>query len=74
MMKLITMDDYKLTNIDLRTGYFTIRLRDGNEYIVYRGGRKQPDYIVIDGEKVPLADDVKKAHLSEVGVYQRSGI
>ena len=35
MTKEITLEDYMLTNIDHKTGYFTIRLKDNEEYIVY---------------------------------------
>lgn len=34
-MKEVTLEDYVLTNIDLRNHCFTIRLKDNEEYIVY---------------------------------------
>ncbi len=76
----VTLDDYVLTNIDLETLYFTIRLKDDNEYIVYykriKEGKKIKtiNYIKKDGREIPLSDEVTKLHLSEVRVYQREGI
>lgn len=34
-MKEVTLENYVLTNIDLREHCFTIRLKDNEEYIVY---------------------------------------
>lgn len=79
-MKEITLNDYVLTNIDLETLYFTIRLKDDKEYIVYykkiKDGKKTKtiNYIKKDGKEIPLSDEVLKVHLAEVRVYQRSGI
>ena len=73
----ITLDDYALTNIDIKTGCFTIRLKDDKEYIVYRRvleTGKVVNFIKKDGEKIPLSKEVAKLHLSEVRVYQREGI
>ena len=76
----ITKEDYILTNIDLETFYFTIRLKDQKEYIVYykkiKDGRKKKtiNYIKKDGKIIPLDDEVTKMHLSEVRIYQREGI
>ena len=76
----ITKEDYILTNIDLETLYFTIRLKDQKEYIVYykkiKDGRKTKtiNYIKKDGKIIPLDDEVTKMHLSEVRIYQREGI
>lgn len=71
------MDDYVLTNIDHKTGYYTIRLKDDNEYIVYyrkEKGKKTYNFIQKDGKEIPLNDEVVKAHLSAVREYQISGI
>lgn len=76
-MEEITLNDYVLTNIDLETGYFTIRLKDDKEYIVYykkEKGKKQVNFIKKDGKEIPLTDEVVKIHLAEVRVYQREGI
>lgn len=76
----ITLDDYVLTNIDLETLCFTIRLKDEKEYIVYHkkikvdGRVKTINYIKKDGKIMPLDDEVTKLHLAEVRVYQREGI
>lgn len=73
MLQEITLDDYILTNIDVETGYFTIRLKDEKEYIVYRG-KGSKDFIIKDNIEIPLSDEVKKIHLEEVKTYQISGI
>lgn len=76
----ITIDDYVLTNIDLETLCFTIRLKDEKEYIVFHkkikvdGRVKTINYIKKDGKIIPLDDEVTKLHLAEVRVYQREGI
>ncbi len=76
----ITKDEYVLTNIDLATLCFTIRLKDNKEYIVYykkiKDGEKTKtiNYIKKDGKIIPLDDEVTKLHLAEVRVYQREGI
>ena len=76
----ITLGDYVLTNIDLETLCFTIRLKDEKEYIVYHkkikvdGRVKTINYIKKDGKIIPLDDEVTKLHLAEVRVYQREGI
>lgn len=73
----ITLDDYVLTNIDIKTGCFTIRLKDDKEYIVYRRvleTGKVVNFIKKDDKKIPLSKEVAKLHLSEVRVYQREGI
>lgn len=76
--KKITLNDYVLTNIDVSTGYFTIRLNDNKEYIVYRyrdnNSKTLFNYIEKDGKIIPLSDEVAKIHLTEVKVYQRDGI
>ncbi len=75
--KIITLEDYVLTNIDLETGYFTIRLKDDKEYIVFykkEKGKKQVNFIKKNGKEIPLSDEVVKLHLAEVKVYQREGI
>lgn len=71
--KEVTLDDYILTNIDVETGYFTIRLKDEKEYIVYRR-KGSKDFIIKDNIEMPLSDEVKKIHLEEVRIYQTCGI
>lgn len=76
----ITLDDYILTNIDIKSGYFTIRLKDEKEYIVYgkheteKIGSKIIYYIIKDNQEVPLDCQVKKVYLQNVREYQVSGI
>ena len=77
MIKEINLEDYVLTNIDLKTGYFTIRLKDNEEYIVYYRkikGRKQINFIIKNGKEIPLSYEVLKAHLSAIREYRISGI
>lgn len=74
---MITMDDYVLTNINHETGYYTIRLKDDNEYVVYyrkEKGKKTYNFIKKDGKEISLSDEVVKAHLSAIREYQVSGI
>ena len=47
MNEEITLNDYVLTNIDLETGYFTIRLKDNKEYIVYLKKNKMVKQLII---------------------------
>lgn len=73
----ITLDDYKLTNIDLATHYFTIRLKDEKEYIVYRKlleTGKLVYFIKKNDEEIPLSKKVIKIFLKEVKEYEREGI
>ena len=73
----ITLEDYKLTNIDLATHYFTIRLKDEKEYIVYRrllGTGKLVYFIKKNDEEIPLSKKVIKVFLKEVKEYEREGI
>ena len=74
-IKLITKEDYKLTNIN-RDGKFVIRLKDDNEYVVYyrKKNGKTINFIEKDGQEIPLSKEVLQMHLSEVRVYQRDGI
>lgn len=75
-MEKITLKDYVLTNLNLK-GYFTIRLKDNKEYIVYHRkprGQKAIYYIKKDDEEILIDDEVKKCFLSEVRLYNRVGI
>ena len=76
MNKEITLNDYVLTNIDLKTGYFTIRLKDNKEYIVYlkKENGKIINYIEKDNMQIPLNSEVSKIHFEEIKTYQVSGI
>ncbi|HIS62331.1 MAG TPA: hypothetical protein IAC14_08840 [Candidatus Scybalomonas excrementigallinarum] len=76
MNEEITLNDYILTNIDLETGYFTIRLKDNKEYIVYykKSNGKTINYIEKDNKQIPLSEEVLKIHLEEIKTYQKSGI
>ena len=71
-MEEITLKDYLLTNIDLKTCSFTIRLKNNEEYIVYHKYGKY--YIKKDGKEIPLSNDVKRLYLSEVRIYNHDGI
>lgn len=73
----ITLDDYVLTNINIDTRGYVIRLKDNKEYQVYvkkTRGQKAYDYIVKDGKEVKLSDEVRKIVLSEIREYERYGI
>ena len=73
-MEEITRKDYILTNLDLKTLCFTIRLKDNKEYIVYHRrprGQKTIYYIKKDDKEILLDDEVKKWFLSEVRLYNR---
>jgi hypothetical protein len=73
----ITLEDYKLTNIDLVTHYFTIRLKDEKEYIVYRKLLKTGElvyFIKKNDEEIPLSKKLIKVFLKEVKEYEREGI
>lgn len=70
-MNEITKDEYVLTNLDLE-GYYKIRLNDDQEYKIYPEGKK--DYIMRNGEKVYLSEQVRKWVLSEIKQYERYGI
>lgn len=76
-MKEITLDDYVLTNINIGTRGYVIRLKDGNEYQVYvkkPRGQKSYDYILKDGKEIPLSKEVRDIVLSEIREYERYGI
>jgi hypothetical protein len=76
----ITRNEYVLTNIDLESLCFTIRLTDEKEYIVYHkkininGKNKTINYIKKDGKIILLDEEVTKWYLTEVRVYQKEGI
>ncbi len=67
----ITINDYVLTNLNL-DGYFTIRLKDGKEYVCYKKGKTH--YIEKDNKKILLDEEVNKAFMSNVREYNRYGI
>lgn len=69
--KLITREDYVLTNINL-DGYYVVRLKDDKEYKIYKEGKR--DYILKDGKKIYLDDNVRNAVLSNIREYERYGI
>ena len=73
----ITLNDYVLTNINIDTRGYVIRLKDNKEYQVYvkkTRGQKSYDYIVKDGKEIKLSDEVRKIVLSEIREYERYGI
>ena len=65
----ITLDDYILTNINIKTRGYVIRLKDNKEYQVYvkkPRGQKAYDYIIKDGKEIKLSKEVQKIVLSEI--------
>lgn len=73
----ITLNDYVLTNINIDTRGYVIRLKDNKEYQVYvkkPRGQKDYDYILKDGKEIKLSDEVRKIVLSEIREYERYGI
>ncbi len=75
--KEITLDDYVLTNINIDTKGYTIRLKDNEEYQIYvkkPRGQKAYDYIIKDGKEIKLSKKVRDIVLSEIREYERYGI
>lgn len=73
----ITLDDYVLTNINVDTKGYVIRLKDNNEYQIYvrkPRGQKAYDYIIKDGKEIRLNEELRKIVLSEIRVYEKYGI
>ena len=73
----ITLNDYVLTNININTRGYVIRLKDNKEYQVYEKkprGQKAYDYILKDGKEIKLSDEVRKIVLSEIREYERYGV
>lgn len=73
----ITLDDYVLTNINVDTKGYVIRLKDNNEYQIYvkkPRGQKAYDYIIKDGKEIKLNEELRKIVLSEIRVYEKYGI
>ena len=73
----ITLADYILTNINVNTRGYVIRLKDNKEYQVYlrkTRGQKAFYYIVKDGKELRLSKEVQKIVLSEIREYERYGI
>ena len=73
----ITLDDYILTNINIETRGYVIRLKDNKEYQVYvkkPRGQKAYDYIIKDGKEIKLSKEVQKIVLSEIREDERYGI
>lgn len=73
----ITLDDYVLTNINIETKGYTIRLKDNNEYQIYMRkprGQKAYDYIIKDGKEIRLSEELRRIVLSEIRVYEKYGI
>lgn len=75
--KEITLDDYVLTNINIDTKGYTIRLKDNKEYQIYvkkPRGQKAYDCIIKDGKEIKLSKKVRDIVLSEIREYERYGI
>ena len=77
----ITLNDYVLTNIDIETGCFVIRLKDDKEYIVYCKELKSGEYgdfakfiIEKDNKEISLNREVVEIFLKEMREYEREGI
>lgn len=77
---LITINEYVLTNIDIKNMLFVIRLNDNKEYpvlstLVKNGKTKRKVYFIKkDNKYYQLDDKVKSAYLSEKRTYIRDGI
>ena len=76
----ITLEDYVLTNLDLKKDRTVIRLTDGKEYIILvtlekNGKTKRKVYFIKKDDKYyRLDEDVKKNYLSQIRKYKRCGI
>lgn len=73
----ITLDDYVLTNINLETKGYVIRLKDNKEYQLYvkkPRGQKSYDYIVKDNKEIKLSKEVRNIVMREIRVYEKYGI
>ena len=76
----ITLEDYVLTNLDLKKDRTVIRLTDGKEYIILvtlekNGKTKRKVYFIKKDDKYyRLDEDVKKNYLSKIRKYKRCGI
>lgn len=73
---MITKEEYKLTTIDMNNCCYSIRLNDERVYNVHsrKENGKRNYFIKKDGKEIMLDDEVKKLFLSEVRVYEISGI
>lgn len=73
---MITKEEYKLTTIDMNSCCYSIRLNDERVYNVHsrKENGKKNYFIKKDGKEIMLDDEVKKLFLSEVRVYEISGI
>ena len=73
----ITLDDYVLTNLNIDTKGYVIRLKDNKEYQVYvknPRGQKAYDYIIKDDKEIRLSEELRKIVLSEIREYEMYGI
>lgn len=76
----ITLEDYVLTNLDLKRDRTVIRLTDEKEYPVLvtlekNGKTKRKVYFIKKDDKYyRLDEDVKKSYLSKIRKYRRCGI
>lgn len=73
----ITLDDYVLTNINIETKGYVIRLKDDKEYQIYvKRPRREKSYyhIIKNGKEIKLSDEVRKIVLSEIREYEKYGI
>lgn len=70
----VTLNDYYLTNINLDRMCYTIRLKDGCEYIVHYTLKPKQYFIVIGNAKRLLDKDVAKEYKRNVRDYEKYGI
>ena len=76
----ITLEDYVLTNLDLKRDRTVIRLTDEKEYPVLvtlekNGKTKRKVYFIKKDDKYyRLDEDVKKGYLNKIRKYKRYGI
>lgn len=69
---MINLEDYVLTNLNIKTGHFVVRLKDNKQYVVNKN--KDGYFIEKDNECLFLSKEVLRAYLSSVREYQVSGI
>ena len=77
---IITLENYVLTNLDLKKDRTVIRLTDEKEYPILvtleKNGktRRKVYFIKKDDKYYRLDENVKKSYLSQIRKYKRYGI
>lgn len=70
---MISLDRYVLTNISMQDLSYRIRLKDNNEYPVYRDEQGKR-FIIINGKQEYLSPEVNEAFQNEKLRYEGYGI